>query len=193
MGKSFSGSLNGVGGKFECADADCMTLTAVYESDVPGAKLTGLTVTGIETFKPNSPTATVSLCAKPRSQCAATDTDYMAFGYWRSETTDGSYAFEPFAFGPDLKSSAPTAAMNASFNGTAVGMYVEQDKAGAAITKKQGEFVADARLDHDGSGLTGTIDGFKTTPTGGSSAPSTTGWIVKLNTSRRYRASTTWT
>ena len=71
--------------------------------------------------------------------------------------------------------------MNASFNGTAVGMYVEQDKAGAAITKKQGEFVADARLDHDGTDLTGTIDGFETTPTGGSSAPSTTGWIVKLN------------
>ena len=182
MGKSFSGSLNGVGGKFECADADCMMLTATYESADRGAKLAGLAVTGIQTFKPNSPMATVSLCAKPRSQCAATDTDYMAFGYWHSETTDGSYAFEPFAFGPALATAASTAAMNASFNGTAVGMYVEQDKAGAAITKKQGEFVADARLDHDGIALTGTIDGFKTTPTGGSSAPSTTGWIVKLNT-----------
>ncbi|MDE0201057.1 MAG: hypothetical protein OXK73_01325 [Rhodospirillaceae bacterium] len=177
-GTSFRGSLNGVGGKFECTGADCMTLTPTYT----GTQLTSLGVTGIATFKPDSRTATVSLCDAPRSQCAATDGDYMAFGWWRSEATDGSYQFEPFAFGPTLVSTAPTA--DTSFDGTAVGMYVEQDQVGTTITKKQGEFVADARLDYDLSAttLTGTIDGFKTTPTGGSSAPSTTGWVVKLNT-----------
>ena len=177
-GTSFSGSLNGVGGKFECTGADCMTLTPTYANN----RLTGVGVTGVATFKPTSRTATVSLCEAPRSQCAPTDADYMAFGWWRSESTGGSYQFESFAFGPSLATTAPTAAMNASFDGTAVGMYVEQNQIGTAVTKRQGEFVAAARLDHDGTNLTGTIDGFNTTPTGDSGAPSTTGWVVKLNT-----------
>ena len=179
-GTSFNGSLNGIPGKYECTGADCMTLTPTYTD---GTRLTGVGVSGIATFKPNSRTASVPLCDSPASQCAATDSDYMAFGWWRSESTDGSYAFEPFAFGPALAESAPAAAQNASFDGTAVGVYVEQDLVGSAISKKQGEFIADARLDHDGTDLTGTIDGFITTPTGGSGEPSTTGWVVKLNAS----------
>ena len=177
MGASFSGSLNGVGGKFECATDDCMTLTPTYTDN----KLTEIGVTGIATFKPTSRTATVSLCNAPKSQCASTDADYIAFGWWRSEpaSAQGTYQFEPFAFGPTLVTTDP--ASNAEYNGTAVGMYVEQQQEGSAIAKKQGEFVADARLDWNGSELTGTVDSFKTTPTGGSSAPSTTGWVVKLN------------
>ena len=185
MGRSFRGTLNGVRGMFECVAEDCMTLTATYASMDRGAKLTELEVRGIATFKPDSPTATVSLCDKPRSQCAATDIDYMAFGYWRSESSDpqGAYQFEPFAFGPRLSTTMPTGGTDTiplEYNGTAVGMYVEQNQVGAAVTKKQGEFIADARLAHNGTILTGTVDAFKTTPTGGSAAPTTTGWVVKL-------------
>ena len=92
----------------------------------------------------------------------------------------GDYDFELFAFGPGLANSGPTG--SAEYNGTAVGMYVEQNQAGTAeVTKKQGEFIADARLDWDGTNLSGTIDDFQTTPTGGSGEPSTTGWVVELN------------
>ena len=177
---SFRGSLHGVSGTFSCTD-DC-TLTGVYNT--AGTTLITLTLSGTApVFKPDSRIATVSLCTTPRSQCAATDADYMAFGWWRSESTDGSYQFEPFAFGPALATALtlPDGVTSAEFNGTAVGMYVEQSKAGAAIAKKQGEFTANARLDYASGALTGTIDGFKTTPTAGSGAPSTTGWILKLN------------
>ena len=178
-GGSFKGSLHGVSGTF-CDDADC-TLTADYGDE---NKLNGLAITsGSPDFKPNSRTATVSLCDAPRSQCAATDAAYMAFGWWREEGTQGDYEFGPFiASGTTaLVSSAPTD-VKAEYNGMAVGMYVEQDQVGtAAVTKKQGEFIADARLDYDGSDLTGTIDSFKATPTGGSGAPATVGtWVVKL-------------
>ena len=181
-GMSFRGSLHGVSGKYECASADCLSFAATYTGDT---RLATVTASGIATFKPDSRTAAVSLCDAPRSQCAATDTDYMAFGWWRSESTDGAYQFEPFAFGPALATSLtlPSGVTSAEFNGTAVGMYVEQSKAGAAIAKKQGEFTANARLDYASDTLTGTIDGFKTTPTGGSGAPSTTGWVLKLNAS----------
>ena len=184
---TFSGRVHGVAGTFVCEGDGCMlTVTGTYNAaeaaDDPN-KLSSVTLSasaGSVYFKPSG-TGSVSLC-EDTSQCLAEDADYMAFGWWRSEPANaqGTYQFEPFAFGPALTATGPTA--SAEYNGTAVGMYVEQQQDGSAIIKKQGEFVADARLDWDGtSSLTGTIDGFKTTPTGGSSAPATTGWVVKLN------------
>ena len=189
-GTSFSGRLHGISGTFQCSNG--CTLMATYSAE---NRLTELNLTGANgvSFKPGSlaattaSTAMVSLCDAPRSACAPTDADYMVFGYWRSEPADvqGTYQFEAFTFGPVLLMTAPagTSIAPAEYNGTAVGMYVEQNQAGAAVTKKQGEFIADARLAYDGIALTGTIDDFATTPTGGSSAPTTTGWIVKLNSS----------
>ena len=185
-GSSFTGSVHGISGTFQCS-TDC-TLTATYSSE---NRLDGLTISDVAnvSFKPGSrtattpSTATVSLCDTPRSRCAATDGDYIAFGYWLFEPSNvqGDYEFELFAFGPDLTATAPT--VSAEYNGTAVGMYVEQNQVGTAeVTKKQGEFIADARLDYNTTdGLTGTIDSFQTTPTGGSGEPSTTGWVVELN------------
>ena len=182
---SFPGSLHGIPGTYQCDTGNCITLTATYDGD---RKLTEVTLAGSGVnFKPDTRTVAVSLCDGPDSQCAFTDDDYMAFGYWRSEpsSAQGAYEFEPFAFRPQLVTDVPgTVTAGAQFNGTAVGMYVEQNQAGtAAVTKKQGEFTANARLDYRGATpvLTGTIDGFKTTSTGGSGEPSTTGWIVKLN------------
>ena len=188
-GASFSGKLHGISGTFQCSN-DC-TLTATYSAENRLTKLVLSAVADVR-FKPGrlaattASTAMVSLCDAPLSACAPTDADYMVFGYWRSEPADvqGTYQFEAFAFGPVLGAAAPndaTPIAPAEYNGTAVGMYVEQNQVGAAVTKKQGEFIADARLAYDGSDLTGTIDDFATTPTGGSSAPTTTGWVVKLN------------
>ena len=192
IGTSFSGRLHGISGTFQCS-TDC-TLTAIYSTENRLTELDLSTVANVR-FKPGSlaattaSTAMVSLCDAPRSACAPTDADYMAFGYWRSEPADaqGTYQFEAFAFGPALGTTAPAAATPtapAEYNGTAVGMYVEKNQVGAAVTKKQGEFIADARLAYNGTALTGTIDDFATTPTGGSSAPTTTGWVVKLNSAR---------
>lgn len=193
-GTSFSGKLHGISGTFECSDA--CTLTAEYSSE---NKLTGLTIANNDvanvTFKPGRLTATtastaaVPLCKAPRSQCAPTDMEYMAFGWWRSEPSGaGDYQFEAFIAGgaTELLDSPAGATGTAEYNGTAVGMYVEQSEVDtAAIAKKQGEFIADARLDatFDGTeiGIKGTIDSFKTTPTGGSGAPTTAGsWVVQL-------------
>lgn len=177
---TFRGSLHGVNGTFLCT-GDC-TLTGEYNT--AGTTLTGLTLSGSDpAFKPDTRTATVPLCAVP-AQCAPTDPTYMAFGWWREESTQGGYEFGPFiASGTTALSGTAPDDVKAEYNGMAVGMYVEQDQVGtAAVTKKQGEFTADAQLDYNSTdGLTGTILGFKATPTGGSGEPATIGtWVVEL-------------
>ncbi len=191
---AFSGSVHGVSGTFVCEGENCMlTATGTYnpaEAQSNPNRLSGVTLdvsAGATLYFKPSGTGAVSLCADT-AQCLPADTAYMAFGWWRSEPTSvqGSYEFEPFFAGMGLVEPSAVSAdvIKAEYNGTAVGMYVEQQQEGSAIAKKQGEFVADARLDWDGTDLTGTIDGFKTTPTGGSGAPSTAGnWIVNLNAS----------
>ncbi len=192
---AFSGSVHGVSGTFVCEGADCMlTATGSYnaaDATINPNRLSGVTLssTGTIYFKPSG-TGAVSLCADT-ARCLPVDTAYMAFGWWRSEpaSVQGSYEFEPFIAGMGLVDAAGVSSaggtIKAEYNGVAVGMYVEQQQEGSAIAKKQGEFTADARLDYDATnGLTGTIDGFKTTPTGSSGVPATAGnWIVNLNAS----------
>ena len=188
---SFSGRLHDVPGTFVCEGADCMlTVTGAYnladaESNPNRLNAVTLTTDGTLYFKPSSASAPVSLCEET-SQCLAQDTEYMAFGWWREEPTGvEGYQFEAFAGDGASTTTSVTATGTAEYNGTAVGMYVEQSQVGAGtVVKRQGEFVADARLEatfDTGGGIKGTIDGFNTTPTGGSSAPITAGsWVVKL-------------
>ena len=186
---TFSGRVHGVSGTFVCEGDACMLrATGAYNAanaESNANKLNSVTLeatSGTLYFKPSG-TGSVSLCADT-SQCLEGDMAYMAFGWWRSEPANaqGGYEFEPFVAGMSLVSAVP-AGVKAEYNGVAVGMYVEQDQVGtAAVTKKQGEFTADARLDYNASdGLTGTIDTFKATPTGGSGTPATVGtWAVEL-------------
>ena len=78
----------------------------------------------------------------------------------------------------------PSRFVSATYDGEAVGAYVEQDPNNPVDTHRQGEFTADIRLTATGgtaAGITGTIDDFVTTPTGGSVAPRTAGrWVVTL-------------
>ena len=191
---SFSGRLHDVPGRFVCEGTGCiLTVTGAYNDASATSNPNRLNAVTLEAtgggtlyFKPSSASAPVSLC-KETTQCLAKDTEYMAFGWWRSEPSGvEGYDFEAFTGGAGL-SDAPTGATGtAEYNGTAVGMYVEQSQVGAGtVVKRQGEFIADARLEAtfsgDSVGIRGTIDNFNTTPTGGSSAPiSADGWVVKL-------------
>ena len=112
----------------------------------------------------------------------------MVFGFWREDPTSAAanYQVGVFAEAPsDSTSQAlPTADFTATYDGTAVGMYVEQDPNNAVDTHRQGEFTADVFLQVSSGGeetLSGTIDDFVTTPTGGSAEPRTSSrWVVTL-------------
>ena len=71
--------------------------------------------------------------------------------------------------------------VTATYDGTAAGMYVEQDPNDPVDTHRQGEFTADVSLKADNGMVSGDIDDFVTMPTGGSAQPRTAErWVVRL-------------
>ena len=205
MATSYRGSVHGISGRFVCGAAnggpndDCMVmLNATYNNDDgdPNAvtegenqlATVGMTVTGTDGtlfFRPDSATATVSLGPAGTTGVVGDDTEYMMFGWWRfdPDSLNGQYTFEIFSdvegTGFDIDGYTGTFDGTAEYDGTAAGMYVEQD----SVTTRQGEFTADVRLtaDFDADTLSGEIDGFRARPTGGSGAPTNAGsWVVVL-------------
>lgn len=192
---SLSGKLHGQSGTFRCTGEDCLiTLTATYtdhDSDSETAdELTGLTMAvtapALLVFEPGG--ASVSLCEDMPASCVFDDTEYMVFGYWIEdpESATGTYVVQPFAEveeGSALKTFPTTG--TARYKGAAVGVYVESAPFGSTeIDKRQGDFEASVSLNANfasgGSGVSGWISGFKTTPRGGSAAPRTSNWRVTL-------------
>ena len=116
----------------------------------------------------------------------------MTFGWWRTEPTTalGTYKFGVFADAEgsmlgEISAVRDSFSGTAEYDGTAVGMYVEQGGlGGTGVTTRQGEFVADVRLNASFGNLgtlSGKIEDFTTTPTGGSAAPTTSAsWAVEL-------------
>ena len=201
MAASFSGSVHGVSGQFRCGGtADCMlTLTATYSADEAGVvtatenKLTDVEMSASNSanifFRPSSPLAPIYLGDAGVQGVTTDDEEYITFGWWRTEpsTALGAYGFGVFATGMDLETAGnfPNGVSGtAEYDGTAVGMYVEQGGlGGTGVASRQGEFVAAARLNANftTSNLSGTIDSFTTTPTGGSAVPTTSdSWAVDL-------------
>ena len=189
---SFSGSVHKVGGTFRCTGAtNCMvTATGTYVDNDPDAVTTDenklnaviLSVPGAAelVFRPSSAAATVSLCDDSVLCTAGTDIQYMKFGYWREDPVSpaGTYRFQAFA---EIEGADASGVPTATYDGTAVGSYVEKDPSAAVDTYRQGDFVADVDLTADGTNVFGTIDDFVATPTGGSSAPKTASrWVVTL-------------
>ena len=195
---SFSGSVNGISGTFLCAGVNnCMiALTGAYNDDGTAAtanKLSALTVSSTTDallyFRPGS--TPFSLC-DDAARCTFNDNEYMVFGYWREDPKSAASQpkFNVFAkaFNGDRPASLPTGDIDATYDGKAVGVYVEQDPTNPVETHRQGEFTADVDLTLNGAPsdnlsttLTGTIDDFVATPTGGSAAPRTAGrWVVTL-------------
>ena len=207
---SFGGSVHGVLGDFQCAGPDCMiTVTNRYNDDAPAAapvinenqldSVTITTNTGTALhFRPRRADGFVYLCEDMAQCTAGDDGQYMTFGWWRHDpaSVNGTYRFGVFSdvMGTGFNIATDNSIRGrAEYDGTAVGMYVDQD----ALAKRQGEFTAVVRLtaDFGSNTLSGEIDNFNTTPTGGSAAPATAGsWVVILadggNATIRRRGST---
>ena len=200
---SIPGSVHEVSGSFRCAATDgtsCkVTATGTYNADSPNEvtatenKLNTVAITpadGTLYFRPTSPAAVVSLCADLVQCTAGDDMEYMAFGYWRRDPAGvGVYDFSTFADvshpGDTNPAAFPTDVVYPLFyDGKAVGAYVEKDPTATTDVYRQGEFVATVSLKKTSGALeelSGTISGFTTTATGGSTAPRGAGrWVVTL-------------
>ena len=181
-----------VSGRFECGGAaGCMvTLTAGDYTDngdgtfERGAVTLGTTA-GQLYFRPTTTNipldGTISI-----GGTAVVDTAYMTFGYWLTEppTEDGEYDYQVFAIptttGTTTLGTGDTA-ITASFNGTAVGVYVEQGGTATDLSKRQGQFTASVGLKAASGMLSGEIVGFRTTAGGGSGpARTAANWRVNL-------------
>lgn len=191
---SYPGRLHGLNGDFVCRGDGCQVqVTPDYADAAVNEKFALLSVaiaaTGTASSLHFRPDRGVALQLHDDGPVGA-DGEYMVFGYWRDEPASalGDYDFGVFADRAGAEPASGTLIGTAEYDGTAVGMYVEQGVLGTSgVTTKQGEFTADVRLDvtFDGASpsIEGTIDGFEATPTGGSTAPTSVDtWSVKLQT-----------
>ena len=189
---SVTGYLHGLPGRFVCAGGtNCQVQVVPAYAGTPVNNryaLQNLAITatsGTLHFRPNAGSTLQLYQGGP----VGPDTEYMAFGYWREDPTNaaGAYQFNVFAEA-FASASAVTAGFTgtATYDGIAVGAYVEHDPNDPVDTYRQGEFTADVFLQATAtpvalSTTSGTIDDFVTTPTGGSAAPSTAGrWVLTL-------------
>ena len=190
---SYAGSLYGKSGSFVCGGTDdCQVqVTPTYASVVNGRHAlqsvavvaTGTGATPDLFFKPSGSPTLELYTGGP----VGADSEYMVYGYWREDPTSAAsdYLVDVFAQAFNASSaSAIPGTFTATYDGTAVGMYVEQDPNNAVDTHRQGEFTADVFLevsDAASTTISGTIDDFVTTPTDGSAAPRTSArWVVRL-------------
>ena len=205
---SYTGSLYGNSGSFVCGGADGCRVQVVPTYNAPAlpagqttdtrltapAPLTSVAVSvtaGTLFFKPSgSPTLQLY-----EDGPVGSDDEYMVFGYWREDPTSAAADYQVGVFAQAFTDNVDAATdgdgtsrpipdnFTATYDGTAVGMYVEQDPNNAVDTHRQGEFVADVFLQVNGAdeSIQGTIDDFVTTPTGGSAEPRTSSrWVVRL-------------
>ena len=198
---SYAGHLYGISGNFVCGGTNCQiqlapTYAGSEDDEGNSFPLGSVTLTNTVSgsplfFQPSSPTATIPLY---QGGPVGPDAEYMVFGFWREDPTSVAAAYEvdvfAQAFNNATNSQALSGTITATYDGTAVGMYVEQDPTNPVDTHRQGEFVADVDLRLNGTPddaetqtvLTGTVDDFVTTPTGNSAPPRTADrWVVSLN------------
>ena len=187
---SYPGRLHGLNGDFVCIGDGCQVqVTPSYSTTLADGKFALSSVAVAATggtlhFKPDRGVALQLYQGGP----VGADAEYMVFGYWWDEPASalGDYEFGVFADTVGGAHDLSGVTGSAEYDGTAVGMYVEQGALGTSgVSTRQGEFTADVRLDVEFGNTTtisGTIDGFETTPTGGSAAPTTQAtWEVDLN------------
>ena len=191
---SVSGRFRGQSGTFQCGTNCKVILTAdEYVSDdatTPTFTLAAVRIGadgGTLTFRPSSSARIYLDTATGTSAGIGADGQYMVFGWWKStpDSATGTYEFDAFmqTVGPWNGSNNPTATGMATYDGPAVGAYVEQGLlVGESGGARHGEFFATAHLAADFSGggtLSGYVDGFKATRSGSSSAVSKS-WRVNL-------------
>ncbi|MCE2476150.1 MAG: hypothetical protein J4F47_11505 [Alphaproteobacteria bacterium] len=191
---SYAGSLYGKSGRFVCGGTDDCQVQVVpaYEATPTNNRfaVASVAVTATGTGSPTlhfKPSGSPTLDLYEGGPVGA-DSEYMMFGYWREDPTSPAADYQVGVFAEAFETADSSKdipdTFTATYDGTAVGMYVEQDPNNAVDTHRQGEFTADVFLQVDGaadSTVSGTIDDFVTTPTGGSAAPRTSArWLVRL-------------
>ena len=204
---SYTGHLHGLSGSFVCGGVSgCLVqVTPDYgdsgdPDDITNGRFTlqsvaiaavappGVTTTGSTLYFRPSAGATLQLYEGGPD---GADLEYMVFGYWREDPLSPASPYDNDAIGVFAEVFSGTgsqdvpavADITATYRGTAVGLYVEQEQSDPIDTHRQGEFVANAILTVDGTTnpLSGTIRDFRTTPTAGSASPeSSERWVVQL-------------
>ena len=186
---SYPGNIHGVSGTFQCSVANCkVKLAATYvagtipsEATRVAATLSTVTViTDVEDakvyFRPTGPAMQLY-----EEGVVGVDAEYMIFGYWREDPSSPAGDYDVVVFAQAFGTERTVTGLTARYDGTAVGMYVEQDPNDPVDTHRQGEFTANVGLKVDDGTVTGTIGDFETTPTDGSAAPRTSRrWLVEL-------------
>ena len=188
---SYAGTLYGKSGRFVCGGVDgCqVSVDPTYNTTIENGRFALASVEVTAT----APTGTPVLYFKPSGSPSLqlyedgpvrADNEYMVFGYWREDPTSPAANYNAGVFAQAFSEGTPKGlptSFTATYDGTAVGMYVEQDPNNAVDTHRQGEFTADVHLTASETAVSGTIDDFVTTPTGGSAAPRTSArWVVTL-------------
>ena len=190
---SYPLSLFGMSGQLVCPGCN-VTLTPTYSAAVNANgqyELQSVAVassTGTQTDLRFGPSGSPSVHFYNGSDFLG-DHEYMVFGYWREDPKSPASPYDDGAIGvfadavAGAASLALPATINATYRGTAVGMYVEQELSDPIDTHRQGEFVASAILTVAGANtsISGTIRDFAVTPTGGSAMPHRSErWVVRL-------------
>ena len=191
--KSYPLSLFGIGGALVCA-GDCdITVTPTFDVDPDNAARSVLQSVEVSAATQTNlrfdPSGSPSVHFYNGSDFLG-DYEYMVFGYWREDPESPASPYDDGAIGVFANVvegggslALPTGTINATYRGTAVGMYVEQELSEAIDTHRQGEFVANAILTVAGAhaSITGTIRDFDVTPTAGSAMPDRhERWVVRL-------------
>lgn len=199
---SYTGYIYGQSGRFVCAPAAGSTcqvqITPAYVPNTVNNRydLANLIVQSVAPQNDGTFAAGGTLYFKPNSGTryqlyeggpVGADAEYMLYGYWYQEPSipAGEYTFDWFAQAFGRAVTWPTGVTGTVYyDGTAVGMYVEKDPNYAVDAHRHGEFVADVILKATSvadADVTGTVDDFRTTPIGGSTAPVTSDrWVVQL-------------
>ena len=191
MATFYNGSLHGVSGRFACDGNLCeVKLTPMYVLDTTTNRnvldfvTVEATTSGSDLFFTPSTTPIALYEGGP----VGADDAYLMFGYWREDPTSpaGAYQFETFAQVVGGSAIFPSVVDPVTYEGIAVGAYVEKDPNAAVDTYRQGEFTADVDLSATSlADITGTIGDFNTTPVGGSTAPKTSErWVLTLATGK---------
>lgn len=163
-GKSFSGSIRGVGGKFECTGEAACTFDITLAAEVSGQPRTIASMSGTGwVFK--TTTQRKEVIPDPG------DEQFMTFGWWMRVPTDsgGNYSFAPRYGGTGTVEFPPIAddLGTVTYKGPATGWYVQQNQletvnfAGRQLTEaSSGIFKAAATLEATGSAVKGIVNNF---------------------------------
>ena len=165
MADSYPLSLSGIAGQLVCPGGCEVELTPTYVVDPEDATnfiVGSVAVTdGTDQTNLRFDPSGAPLVHFYNGSAFEGDHEYMVFGYWREDPISPISPYDSGSIGVFAQAINSTATgtesqglpgtIDATFRGTAVGMYVEQEQRDPIDTHRQGEFVASAILTVDGA------------------------------------------